>query len=159
MKKFKSIIDPIGDLEIIIDYDNGEKSQILRENLVLRTGRAALAASLANSIGDSYNFYVSRMLFGDGGTDSGVPKYVSSERNGLFGLTRASKSIISRIDPNFPTQVIFTTVLAKTEANGIALSEAALQMNTGDLYSMATFGDVNKTSSMQLTINWRISFV
>jgi hypothetical protein len=99
------------------------------------------------------------MLFGDGGTSGGVPKYVDTSRNGLFGITRALKPVIVTIDPTLPSQVVFTSVLDYEEANGFQINEMALQMNNGDLYSMSTFADLNKTSSMQITWNWKLSFV
>ena len=92
-------------------------------------------------------------------SDSIIVKYVDSQRNGLFGITRASKSIIAQVDPNIPSQVVFTAVLSFDDANGYALNEMALQMSNGDLYSMVTFLDLNKTDQMQITWNWRISFV
>ena len=152
-------IRPIGTIELVIEYDNGKEEKRIIDNTVLRTGRNALASSLANEFGDTYDFFVSRMLFGDDGTNAGVPKFVNSDRNGLFGITRANKSVISIIDVNLPSQVIFTSVLTFEEANGVALNEMALQMNDGDLYSMVTFADLTKTSSMQITFNWRINFV
>jgi hypothetical protein len=154
----ESTIRPKGEVEMIIKYADGEETRHFH-NAVLRKGKEALAASLANDIGASYDFFISRMLFGDGGSSSGVPKFVNTERNGLFGITRAIKPVISTIDPNMLSQVVFTSVLDYDEANGITLNEMALQMNNGDLYSMATFADLNKTSSMQITWNWRNSFV
>ena len=150
---------PKGDVQLIIDYLDG--SQEIREfnNSVLRKGREALAASLANEIGNGFDFFISRMLFGDGGTQGGVPKFVDTARNGLFGITRAAKPVIASFDPQINSQVVFTSVLSFEEANGFALSEMALKMNNGDLYSMATFADLNKTSQMQITWNWRLSFV
>lgn len=142
-----------------IDYKDGRKETIEFKNTILRKGREALAKSLANDLGDTYQFYVNRMLFGDGGTAGGIVKYVDSQRNGLFGITRASKSIIAQVDPNIPSQVVFTAVLSFDDANGYALNEMALQMSNGDLYSMVTFLDLNKTDQMQITWNWRISFV
>lgn len=152
-------IEPRGDVEAIIDYLDGRREYISFRNTILRKGREALAASLANEIGDSYNYYINRMLFGDGGTSGGVPKFVNTERNGLFGTTRANKAVISSVDPEVRSQVIFTSVVSFTEANGHALNEMALQMNNGDLYSMVTFPDLNKTEQMQITWNWRLSFV
>jgi len=155
----EELIQPKGTLEVVIEYDNGKKEKRIIDNTVLRRGREALASSLANDFGDVYDFFISRMLFGDSGTNGGVPKFVNSDRNGLFGITRANKSVIAIIDVNLPSQVVFTSVLTFEEANGIALSEMALQMNNGDLYSMVTFADLTKTSSMQITFNWRNNFV
>ncbi|RDJ35647.1 MAG: hypothetical protein DWQ19_12580 [Crenarchaeota archaeon] len=155
----ESVIRPKGEIEMIIkNKETGEEKRCFH-NTVLKKGKEALASSIANDIGSSYNFFISRMLFGDGGTSSGVPKSVSTERNGLFGITRASKPVISTIDSNLLSQVVFTSVLDYDEVNGVTLNEMALQMNSGDLYSMATFGDLNKTSSIQITWLWRISFV
>jgi hypothetical protein len=100
------------------------------------------------------------MLFGDGGTSGdGQPKFVDSSRSGLFGTTQVNKPITSTIDPINATQVVFTSVVSYSEGNGFVLNEMALQMNTGDLYSMATFGGITKTSQIQLTWNWRLSII
>ena len=53
---------------------------------------------------------------------------------------------------------IFLTV-TYTDANGSTLNEMALVMNDGSLYSMATFGDIVKTNTMQITFNWRINYI
>lgn len=162
MRKQKDIHSPIkayGHVRAVIDYANGEQKIIEFPNTILRKGREALAASLANDIGDSFDFYISRMLFGDGGTAGGSTKRVDTSRNGLFGVTRANKSVISQVDPDTPSQVIFTSVVSYSEANGYTLNEMALQMNSGDFYSMVTFPDLTKTEQMQITWNWRLSFV
>lgn len=152
-------IKSIGIVQRIIDFDSGERQILEFPNTVLAKGREALASSLARQIGDSFDFYVNRMIFGDGGTSTGLTKFVSASRNGLFGVTRASKPVIASIDPSVPSQVIFTSVIAKTEANGSVLNEMALQLATGDLYSMVTFPDLTKTSQMQITWNWRIQYL
>lgn len=150
----------IGKIEMIIKNRSLEVQDVINfNNNLLKTGREALASSLANDIGNSYDFFISRMIFGDSGTSDGVAKYVNTERTGLFGITRASKAVISTIDPNLKSQVIFTSILDFDDANDITLNEMALQMNNGKLYSMATFADLNKTSSIQITWNWRISFI
>lgn len=149
----------VGKVKRTIRHINGDVIEEKFFNTVLRTGREALAASLANNVESIYDYYISRMLFGDGGTSDGVPKFINSERNGLYGLTRAIKPIIATIDPNMRSQVTFTSVLDFDDANGYTLNEMALQMNNGDFYSMATFPDLNKTSSIQITWNWTISFI
>ena len=70
-----------------------------------------------------------------------------------------SKPVVANIDVNNESQVIFTSVVAFSEGNGFNLNEMALQMQNGDLYSMATFPGISKTQQMQLTFNWRISFL
>ncbi len=154
-----SDIKPIGHVELVIDYVDGRKEFIDFPNTVLKTGREALAASLANDIGDSYDYYITRMIFGDGGTTGGATRFVNAERNGLFGVARANKPVISQVNPDIPSQVIFTSVITNSEANGYVLNEMALQMNSGDLYSMVTFPDVSKTELMSLRWSWRLNFI
>lgn len=159
MKNRHEAMKVIGTVERIIEYSDGRKEISEIKNTILRKGREALSNSLANSIGSTYEYYINRMLFGDGGTSGGTLKYVDTQRTGLFGITRASKPVISNVDPNIPSQVIFTSVLTFDDANGYSLNEMALQMANGDLYSMVTFADLSKTSLMQITFNWRLSFV
>jgi hypothetical protein len=154
-----------GQVEIIIDYDDGRQERKYFQNTVLENGRQALAKCLANEIGGGFSFYINRMTFGSSGTSGGVTKYVDSSRTSLFGSTVVSKPVISTLDPDSATQVVFTSVLSSGEAN-TTLNEMALQLShvdeisgANDLYSMATFPDLTKTSSMQITWNWRISFL
>lgn len=148
-----------GDVEGIIEWEDGRKEKVEFHNTILRGGRTALAAALANNIGNSFDYFISRMLFGDGGTSGGVPRRVDETRTGLFGSAQVSKPVISNVDPNNSTQVIFTSVVAFAEGNGTILNEMALQMNSGDFYSLATFPGISKTSQMQITWNWRLSFI
>jgi hypothetical protein len=148
-----------GNVETIIEWQNGRIETFDVSNVILKTGRQALAKVLAGDIGDSFSFYITKMLFGDGGTQGGVKKYVDAGRNGLFGVTRLSKPVISNIDNSVPEQVILTTVVRFDELVGVTINEMATQMANGDLYSMTTFPDLNKTEDMQLTFNWRINFI
>lgn len=148
-----------GTVEVVVDYKDGKRKVINFNNTILRTGRAALASALANRVGDDFDYFISKMIFGDGGVVGSVPKQVDDQRMGLFGSARVVRPVISTIDENNPTQVIFTSVIPYDEGNGYELSEMALQMNNGDFYSMATFGGISKTSSMQITWNWRLSFI
>ena len=66
--------------------------------------------------------------------------------------------VISTIDPNTSSQVTFTSVIAFGDIVGVVINEMALQMSNGDLYSMTTSPDLNKTAEMQITFNWVISF-
>ena len=154
--------DPVtikGVVQMITEFRDGTKETREFPNTILRKGREALARSLANDVGSSYEYFISRMLFGDGGTSGGTLKNVETQRNGLFGITRASKPVISHVDANISSQAIFTSVLTFDDANGYAINEMALQMSNGDLYSMVTFADLNQTEVMQVTFNWRLSFV
>ena len=87
---------------------------------MLNLGRVAMASSLANEIGQSFNFFVSRMLFGNGGTVGGVPQFVDAGRTGLFGTTVVNNPVIAQVDPLTPTQAVFTSVIAFDQANGLA---------------------------------------
>ena len=148
-----------GDVEVSIEFLDGKTKNIEFKNTILRTGREALALSLANRIGSDFDFFISRMLFGDGGAAGGIPKVVNTERNSLFGTTRVGKPVIANIDSDSGSQVIFTSVVSFGEGNGFTLNEMALQMQNGDLYSMATFPGISKTPQMQITWRWRLSFI
>jgi len=148
-----------GDIDICVDYRCGKKKLIPIPNTVLTTGRLALVSGLSNHIGDTFEFYITRMLFGDNGTIGGVKKVVDAGRTGLFGPTQLSKPALSNIDGSIATQAIFTSVIAFDEVVGLTLNEMALQMKNGELYSMTTFPDLNKTSDMQITFNWRLNFI
>jgi hypothetical protein len=138
---------------------NGTESIIDFKNAVLVGGRAELVKVLANKIGSSYEQFVSRMIFGDGGTDGTTIRYVDADRTGLFGITRATKPVIASIDSTNTTQVVFTSVLGFADANGYNLSEMALVLNNDILYSMATFAPLSKTSDIQIIWNWRVNLL
>ena len=152
-------VKSVGTVEINVEHKNGMQETFNISNIVLKTGRETLAKVLANEIGDSFKYFVTNMLFGDGGSETGVKRYVNPERNGLFGITRLSKPAISNVNANLPSQVIFTSVITFDELNAVVLNEMALQLADGNLYSMTTFPDLTKTSEMQITFNWRLNFV
>lgn len=149
----------IGNVELIIEYLDGTKEIKRIKNTVLRTGKTALAQALGNEQNDPFDFYIEKMLFGTNGTSGGIPKFVEETRTGLFGTTLLTKNVIASIDASAPTSVILTAVVAFDEGVGSSLNEMALKMKNGDLYSMVTFGDVAKSSSMQLTWNWSVNFL
>lgn len=157
--EYTELARPKGTITADILYDDGRVDCLEHSNIVLRAGREALAKMLANRIGDNFDFFISRMIFGDSGTNGGVPKFVNTARSGLFGTTRVNKPVSVTIDAEIPSQVVFTSVVGFQEGNGFTLNEMALVMDNGDLYSMATFPDIGKTSSMQVVWNWRLSFV
>jgi hypothetical protein len=99
------------------------------------------------------------MIFGTNGTLNGAPKVVDAARNGLFGPTLVSKQVMSTVNPQMLNQAIFTAVIGFDEGNGNIINEMALMMKTGDLYSMVTLGGISKDSSIQITFNWRLTFV
>ncbi len=155
----KEAVRSQGDVDICIEYKDGKGETTTVQNTVLLSGRLALSNGLANQIGDSFDFYVTRMIFGDSGTTGGVKKVVDAGRTGLFGVTQVSKPALANSDTSVAAQVIFTSVILFSEAVGVTLNEMALQMANGDLFSMTTFPDLNKTADMQITFNWRLSFI
>ena len=168
-KMYNSRVETTGDVDMIIEFKNGSTIKNHFKNTVLKTGREALVRSLtrnlegctneAGEIASSFEYYIKSMIFGDGGESGGVPLYVDSNRNGLYGITRSTKPVISQVNPTNQTQGIFTSVLTYNDANGYAINEMALVMGTGDLYSMLTFGAINKTDQMQITWNWNLNFI
>jgi hypothetical protein len=149
----------IGWIDAVIEYKDGRREEMHFHNTVLRKGRQALAKALTNSFGDGFNYYVSRMVFGDGGTAAGATKFVDTNRTALFGLTRATKPVVAGVDPTTPTKAIFTSVLTFADANGFVLSEMGLVMNNNEMYSLSTFPDLTKTDQMQITWSWSVNFV
>ena len=102
------------------------------------------------------------MIFGNNGAtgDGTTARYVDESRTGLFGSTLVSNGVISSIDPASPTTAILTSVLTFAQGNVTpGLSEMALVMANGQLYSMVSFPTLTKTSQMQMVVNWRISLL
>lgn len=155
----ESTITGCGKVDINIEYTDGSHKLIKVNNTILRAGKVAMASVLTNDINDAFDFYIESMVFGTNGTSGGTPKFVDENRSGLFGTTLLTKPVLSSIDTAAPTTAILTSVIPHGEGNGSALSEMGLKMKSGDLYSMLSFPDLNKTSSMQLTFNWRISIL
>ncbi len=152
-------VNSSGIVEFCLEYNDGKKESFTINNRILRSGRIALANTLANDFGASFEYFVNGVTFGSGGTVGGSPRYIDDTREGLFGPVITTKSVISSIDQDAPTMVIFTSVLTFDEAIGEVINEIGLKLKTDDYFSMATFGDITKTSSMQLILNWKISFV
>jgi hypothetical protein len=160
MTEINNKIKARGDVQMIINYSCGKQEIIEFPNTVLNKGKEALAISLGNKFTGEFNYYINRMIFGTGGVAGGSLKYVDSSRNGLFcGSPVATKPVISALDPNVTSQVIFTSVLATSDAVGEVINEMALQMATGDLYSMVTFPNLTKTDQMSIIWNWTLSFI
>lgn len=152
-------IKPCGAGEIIIeDFSDNSRRVIPFKNKVVNGGRAALAKSLGNLFGGDYQYWIYSMNYGAGGTVGGVPRYVEATRAGLWGPTVASKAVLATFDAD-TNGITFTSVLLTTDAAGQTINEAALVMKSGDVFSQTTFGDINKTATMQITINWQMNMV
>ena len=166
-----SQIKTTGDISAIIEYDNGKKYTIEFPNTVLVTGRSALAQMLTNTLGfcptttgSSTNnlvpsLYINAILFGTNGVDGNTPRVVSPARTTLYGPTVANKPVNAYVNQSVSTQAIFSSTLLYTDAVNDKLSEMALQMTNGSLYSMVTFPPIDKTAQMQITFNWTLNFV
>ena len=153
------IIHPVGKVEIIIDYKDGRQDILRTDNKVLVTGRQGLVDGLANAIGGTFTFYVNGIVFGSQGTVGGTPRFIDDTRTGLFGPVILSKGVLASIDQTTGTSVTFTSVITFDELVGNIINESALVFAEGSYYSMVTFGDITKTSSMQLTVNWTAAYM
>lgn len=175
MDNLKDEIKLNGHVSCLIEYKNGKKINWEFPNTIVRSGREALVGMLTNTLsvcppasGSYFNnygsTYINRMVFGDGGVDGGVPKIVSQDRNALFcGTPIVSKNVNGIVDPGLSTQAIFTSVLLYDDpvatSGTMLLNEMGLLMNNDNYYSLVTFPDLNKTSSMQITFVWRINML
>jgi hypothetical protein len=149
-------VKTLGNITAVVEYKNGIKNFHYFPNIALSKGKEVLANFLVNQ---PDKVYVKNMIFGDGGRDDNIKRTVDVSRNSLFGITRVNKPVVAQIDPLVPTQAIFTAVITREEANGYLLNEMALQLNTENLFSMATFAGFNKTEEIQINFKWVISFI
>lgn len=149
----------LGKVTLRIDCGDGEYELIEFKNTVINNGKSIMAQSLAGEIGSSFLFYACKIVFGNSGTIDGVPRFVDAGREGLFGPAVVTKNVLATIDPDNPTQVIFTAILTYDDAVDQVLNEMGLQLADGSFFSIATFGDITKTALMQITWQWKILFV
>lgn len=155
-----SDVTPVGEIDVTASRNGRVIWTETFRNAVLTTGKQALAKSLAGDIGEAYDFYVCKMLFGTNGQDGGgKPKVVNADRTALFGPVAVAKAVSAVVDPNVRSRVIFTSILLEDDAVGETINELALQMYNGDLYSMATRGGIAKDALTQLTFNWKVNFL
>jgi len=138
-----------------VTYRDGRIETDSFSNTVLATARTAGATSLVSK----EPLYITHMLFGDGGTENQQIKPVVSNQDWLNGVTRAKKEVAAQINPELPTEAIFTAALDYEDANGSNVNEMGLLTNTGKLYCMATFPDMGKTDNMRVDWDWHVLFV
>jgi hypothetical protein len=151
------VIKPKGFIRVKIKFkDTGETKVMEFHNMVLNSGKEFLAKCLL----EGSKPIIANILFGDGGTeDNGQPKEVSPNRDKLHGITRVKKSVIAQIDPDTPTQVIFSMVIDENEGNEYPLNEMGLELSDGTLFSLSTFANLNKNDQMEISYWWFVSFV
>lgn len=174
--KCESAIETKGHVEYLVEYKNGKSYKVSFPNVVLITGRQALAQVLTNTLGTcpSTNtssstgqlvpaLYINEMLFGSNGTDTGLPNgtplIVSPTRTALFGPATAIKPVNSYVSQSVATQANFTATLLYADAVSQYINEMALSLTNGNLYSMVTFPAIWKTDNMQITFNWSLNFI
>ena len=161
-----------GSIKIDIEYHNGKKFTQLCDNVVLISGREALAKSLTNTLGTCPaattnsigelvpSLYINAMIFGNQGVDGTLtPKVVSPARTSLYGPAIASKPVNSYVDGTVTTNAVFVATLLYGDAVGYNVNEMALQLSDNTLYSMVTYPNLSKTADMQVTFTWTLSFV
>lgn len=147
----------LGNINLEIEYSDGKKENLKFKNSPLRQGKSALAQFVCSK--DSERIWITDMIFGDGGVEKNDKKTVNPNRNTLFGVARVVKPVVCQLDPEDPTKVIVSTILEKDEGNDYVINEMALKLNTGDLFSMATFYNLNKNEQMKLKWTWELLFI
>lgn len=139
-----------------IKYKNCETATLRYNNQLLNAGKGFLA----NCLLEGSKPHIVNMLFGDGGTVNGQPKEVIPTQDRLNGVIRLRKPIVAQIDPEFPSQVVFTVILSEKEGNDFTLNEMALEMSDGKLFNLSTFLDFNKTPDIEeISYCWFVVFI
>ena len=140
-----------------IRHLNGSVESFAFSNTILNSAKARMASFLIHE--NPKPMYITNMLFGDGAFEAGQNKEVNVAQTSLFGIVRANKEVVRQVDPEIPTQLIFSVTLEHEDANGFTLNEMALQMNDGELFSISTFQNLTKTDQMALDWIWIVNFI
>jgi len=140
-----------------IRYLNGSVEHFDFPNTVLNCAKVRMADFLINE--SPKPIHITHVLFGDGAFEAGEKKEPSPTRTSLFGIVRANKKVVRQVDPEIPTQLIFSITLENEDANGHVLNEMALQMNDGELFSISTFPNLTKTDDFAVDWLWIVNFV
>lgn len=127
-------------------------------NTTLEAGAAVIVRNLARQNGSFEEFYISSMVFGNGGTEGGNRKSINSDRKSLFGQVLLEKPVIAVVNPDNSSQAIFTSSLGKEDLVGVPINEAGLKMANGELYAMTTFADYTKGENMRINYDWNVYF-
>lgn len=163
MDQISENVQCTGVVDFVIEYSNGKSEQRIVKNTVLRGGKIALIKILTKYSDSALDSYISSMIFGQGGSDSGTVRFVNADRTGLYNqipvASGSVKPVVASINPDNATQAVFTSVLTYDDCNGFPINEMGLQLADGVIYSMVTFGDLVKSNLMQITFNWRINLV
>lgn len=155
----KENIKTIGLINLHIKYACGNYERVVFNNQLLNGGRKYLISNLLERSSPAKPVFIKNILFGDGGTANGELQQVTPERETLFGVTRMKKEVVAQINPEVPTQLLFTVIISEAEGNDFTLNEMGLELSDGTLFSLATFQDFNKTDQMELIWSWSVWFV
>jgi hypothetical protein len=150
------LIKPKGFIQAKITHKDTGKVEVIKfDNAVLNNGKEFLAKCLL----EGPKPHIANILFGDGGTTNGEPKEILPTQDKLIGITRMKKSIISQIDPEMPTQIIFSVILEENECNDFPINEMALELSDETIFSFSNFADLNKTDQMEIAWSWFVCFI
>lgn len=149
----------LGELDIeILDSIQGNNHRH-HNNTVLMRGKNSIVRMLGNQIGGSFDLYVDSMVFGDGGEENQILRSIDGGRDGLFGNRVAQILVVPSYPIDVMNQVHFTATMPGNMAVGQEISEAALMLKDGSLFSMLVFPSILKTENRILTFNWTLTVV
>jgi hypothetical protein len=147
-------ISTIGRISLLVN----KVEKFTFKNQLLNPGRRFLLSNLIPRPSSS-PIFIKSILFADGGTHNNEVRMVEPEMEHPFGVIRMRKEVISQVNPEVPTEALFSVTVGENEGNDFTLNEMGLELSNGDLFSLATFPDFNKTSQMALDWSWSVCFV
>ena len=141
----------VKDTEVIEEYTDN--------NMVLMTGRSALAHALASGQGTQ----ITKIVLGTGGHDENNP---TSAKEGLSvndtGLIAPhTEKVLTDVTSLNNVLTIKATLASSEGLTGNAptgFSEAALVLNNNALFSIKRFGIKTKTADTSFEITWKVTF-
>jgi len=140
-----------------IRYLDGSVESFEFPNTLLNSAKVRMADFLINE--NPKPIYITHILFGDGVFEAGQKKEPNPTQTSLLGIVRASKKVVKQVDPEIPTQLVFSVTLENEDANGHVLNEMALQMNDGELFSISTFPNLTKAEDFAVDWLWVVDFI
>lgn len=148
MSNFKGQIRVKGKFQLLI-YDANDKliEQYVDNNLVVNTGRQALAQKIGQAV--ATDKHVTKISFGENGADPLV-----TDTALINPFTQALDNV------NFPTvdSVNFYFSLALEDNNGAEISEFGLLCEDNTLFARKARATIEKTDEIRLEGIWTITF-
>lgn len=145
------IIKATGELEITIYNSNNEiKKQVVVPNLVVTTGKEAIADRLI----DTSTAVMSHMAIG---TDNGTILPLAASNTNLGNIAGA-RVAFSTSPSRTGAVVTYSATFAAGVSTG-AITEAGIfnALTSGDMLCRTIFPVVNKESGDSMTINWNVT--